>query len=130
MKLQPTEKRRFIRVPFKTVVEVIALGRRIRSQDGLNISMSGIRLSANEAVLPEETPCQVTITLGTSGEPVLIQAQGKTVRSRTGSLAVEFFELDPDSYHHLRQLIMNNADDPTRAEREFNAHWGIRLPKR
>ena len=126
---QPTEKRGFIRVPFKTDVEVRVEGRSIRSQADLNISMSGIHLRTSEAVPPQETPCQVTILLGKSGEPVLIEAKGKTIRSQPGNLAVEFSELELDSYNHLRQLIMNNAEDPARAEREFHAHWGIRMPR-
>jgi len=129
MHAKPEEKRGFIRVPFKTDVEVRVQGRSIRSQADLNISMSGICLSTSEAVPPAETPCQVTIILGKSEEPVIIEAKGKTIRSQAGSLAVEFSELELDSYHHLQQLIINNADNPIRAEREFRAHWGIRTPR-
>lgn len=121
MAVQLTEKRGFIRVPFDTEVQVRALGSTIRSQEGINISMSGTRLFTREAIPPAETPCHVTILLGGSDYPAIIEAQGKTVRSREGSLAVKFSELDPDSYHHLRQLILNNADDPERAEQEMSA---------
>jgi len=129
MSVRPMEKRGFIRVPFKTDVEVRAQGRTIRSQAELNISMSGIRLCTSEAVPPAETPCQVTIILGKTEEPVIIEAKGKTIRSQAGSLAVEFSELELDSYLHLQQLVINNADDPKRAEQEFHAHWGIRMPR-
>jgi hypothetical protein len=91
--------------------------------------MSGIRLSTREAVPPAETPCQVRIALGGSENPVIIDAKGKMVRSQEGSLAVEFTELDLDSYQHLQQLIVNNAVDPERAEQEFSAHRGIRKPQ-
>jgi hypothetical protein len=130
MVAQSTEKRGFSRVPFNTQVEVRAKGRLIRSQEGVNISMSGIRLTTAEAIPPAETPCQVTIVLGGMEHPVIIEAKGKMVQSQEGSLAVEFTELDLDSYHHLQQLIINNADDPERAEQEFTAHWGIRKPQR
>ncbi len=126
---QSTEKRGFSRVPFNTEVEVRAQGRIIRSREGINVSMSGIRLSTREAIPPAGTPCQVTIVLGGSADPVSIHAKGKMVRFQEGSLAVEFTELDIDSYHHLQQLIVNNADDPERAEQEFAAHWGIRKPR-
>jgi len=39
---------------------------------------------------------------------------------------VKFIDLDLDSYQHLRQLILNNAEDPGRAELEFIAQWGTR----
>jgi hypothetical protein len=129
MVAQLTEKRGFSRVPFNTEVEVRAQGRSIRSREGIDISMSGIHLSTRETVPPAETPCQVRIALGGSENPVIIDAKGKMVRSREGSLAVEFTELDLDSYQHLQQLIVNNAVDPERAEQEFSAHWGIRKPR-
>ena len=126
---QQKEKRGFSRVPFNTEVEVRTKSRSIRSQEGVDISMSGIRLSTREAIPPAETPCQVTIVLGGSENPVTIGAKGKLVRSQDGTLAVEFVELDLDSYHHLQQLIVSNADDHERAEQEFSAHWGIRKPR-
>jgi hypothetical protein len=126
----PIEKRGFIRVPFNTTVEVRVPGRVIRSQEGINISMSGVRLSTPEVIRPAKVPCQVTINLGGSESPIRIDAMGTTIRSRAGSLAVKFIDLDLDSYQHLRQLIVNNTDDPDRAEQEFAAHWGIRKPRR
>jgi len=129
MSSQSTEKRGFNRVPFNTEVEVRVQDRSIRSKEGINISMSGIRISTREVVPPEEAPCQVTINLGGQANPVLINAKGKMVRSGAGSLAVEFTQIDPASYHHLKQLIVNNADDSERAEREFSTHWGIRKPR-
>ena len=130
MVAQSTEKRGFSRVPFNTQIEVRAKGRLIRSQEGVNISMRGILLTTAEAIPPAETPCQVTIVLGGTEHPVIIDAKGTMVRSQEGSLAVEFTELDLDSYHQLQRLIVNNADDPERAEQEFAAHWGIRKPRR
>lgn len=130
MAAQSTEKRGFSRVPFNTEVEVRTQGRSIRSKEGINISMSGIRLSTREPIPPADTPCQVTIVLGGSEKHVIIDAKGKMVRAQAGSLAVEFVELDLDSYHHLQQLIVSNAQDHERAEREFSAHWGIRKPRK
>jgi hypothetical protein len=126
----PTEKRKFIRVPFNTTVEVRVQDRVIRSCEGINISMGGVGLSTRDPIPPADAPCQVTINLGGSVNPVRIDARGTIARSLRGSLAVKFIDLDLDSYQHLRQLIVNNADDPDRAELEFVAHWGTRKPLR
>jgi hypothetical protein len=126
----PTEKREFIRVPFNTTVEVRVQDRVIRSQGGINISMGGVRLSTRDVIPPAEALCRVTINLGGLENPIHIDVKGTIVRSRGGSLAVKFIDLDLDSYQHLRQLIVNNADDPDRAELEFVAHWGTRKPLR
>src|SRR5512141_2808496 len=124
----PIEKREFIRVPFNTTVEVRVQDRVIRSHEGINISMGGVGLSTPDPIPPADALCRVTINLGGSENPIRIEVKGTIVRSQGGSLAVKFIDLDIDSYQHLRQLIVNNADDPDRAELEFVAHWGTRKP--
>jgi hypothetical protein len=124
----PAKKREFIRVPFNTTVVVRVQDRVIRSKGEINISMGGIRLPTRDAIPPAEALCRVTINLGGSENPIHIEVRGTIIRSREGSLAIKFIDLDIDSYQHLRQLIVNNADDPDRAELEFVAHWGTRRP--
>lgn len=124
----PSDKRGFIRIPFDTEVEIDAGMDIIRSNRGINLSMSGLHLTAADAAPPVGTPCRVSIILQTAALRVVIKAGGQISRSGPGDLAVEFSDLDLDSYFHLRQLILLNTDDPERAEREFTTHWGIRRP--
>jgi hypothetical protein len=91
--------------------------------------MNGLRMTTKEDVPPEGTFCEIEIVLAEAPEPVIIEASGSIVRSLPGTLAVHFSEVDVDSYEHLRQLILNNAEDPERAEKEFGAHWGIRAAR-
>ncbi len=128
MDTRPTEKREFIRVPFTTEAEIQIGGLSIRSSSGINISLTGLRLETEHSGAVEGAPCTVKIILKAFDHHVIIEAQGLVARTGPGYLAVEFTALDPDSYLHLRQLIINNADDPSRAEEEFDAHWGIRRP--
>ncbi len=123
------DRRGFVRVPFNTEVEVEAQGTIIRSREEIDLSMSGIRLNTNEAIPSPGSTCRVKIILQASDNRVSLGAHGKVVRSAPGSLAVEFSDLDLDSYHHLRNLILNNTDEPEKAEREFTSHWGIRPPR-
>ena len=123
------DRRGFVRVPFNTEVEVEAQGTIIRSREEINLSMSGIRLNTNETIPAPGVACRVKIILQASDNRVSLGANGKVVRSAPGSLAVEFSELDLDSYHHLKNLILNNTDEPEKAEREFTSHWGIRPPR-
>jgi len=129
MTVRSSDKRGFIRVPFNTEVEVQLQGRTIRSREGIDLSMNGIRLATGDETPASCSPCQVKIRLQAAEHGLLIAANGRVVRSAPGSLAIEFAELDPDSYYHLRQLILHNAEDPEQAEKEFTAHWGIRQPR-
>jgi len=126
MTVSASDKRGFIRVPFNTEVEVRVEGRTIRSREGIDLSMSGIRLTIGDEPPVACTSCQVKIILQALESGPHIEASGRVIRSAPGSLAIKFEELDLDSYHHLRQLILNNANDPETAEKEFTAHWGIR----
>jgi hypothetical protein len=127
MARQPGERREFVRIFFNMEVRVSVDGRIIRSDKGIDISMSGLRLTTTDTA-PAGAPCQVVIRLNKGNHPEVIEADGKIVRSGPGSLAIEFTGLDPDGYHHLCRLIMLNVDDPDEAEREFTSHWGLKRP--
>jgi hypothetical protein len=122
------EKRAFVRVPFRTEVLIKTATAAIRSTAEIDVGLRGLRVPIEQAPPPAGAPCKVTITLHTSEPGVVIEASGVVVRSGPGSLAVEFAELDLDSYQHLRQLIISNAADPEQADSEFAAHWGLRKP--
>ena len=122
------EKREFVRVPFVIGTTVRTSDRTIWSSNTLDVSMSGLRFETTETVPREGTFCEVEIVLVEAPEPVIIEARGSIVRSKPGTVAVQFSEVDVDSYEHLRQLILNNSEDPERAEQEFLSHRGIRKP--
>ncbi|MEK6742873.1 MAG: PilZ domain-containing protein [Nitrospirota bacterium] len=123
------EKREFVRVPFSISTTVRTSDRTIWSSNTLDVSMNGLRVATTETVPPEGAFCEVEIVLAEAPEPVIIEARGSIVRSKPGTLAVHFTEVDVDSYEHLRQLILNNSEDPERAELEFGTHWGIRTAR-
>ena len=122
------EKRGFMRVPFSTEVEIKAGDHTIRSTSGINISLSGLCLSTEEPTPLAGDACSVKISLGEPDHRVTIKAKGSVIRTGAGQVVVQFSELDFASYHHLRQLIIYNVDDPEQAEREFSSHWEIRRP--
>ena len=125
---KPPDRRSFIRIPFKTAVRIEAGGKIIRADGEFDISMNGIRVPYAGSV-PDGTRCRVTVVLQATPAEVAIRAAGKITRTDEINLAVEFTELDPDSYSHLRRLILSNAKDPAKAEQEFESHWGIRRPQ-
>ncbi len=129
MDMQPSDRRSFVRVPFNTETEVQVDKRVIRSSEGIDVSLSGLRLASSEAVDPG-TLCQVKIILQTPDTRLFIEAKGTVIRSAAGTLGIQFTELDLDSYLHLRQLILYNTEEPEKAEQEFSSHWGIRTPRR
>ena len=123
------ERREFVRVPFNTRVEVSAHDWLVRTDRDIDVSMNGLRLSGidhkGSHPLPG-TPCKATIHLQALGDRFAIEARGTIIRSEPGNLAVEFVDMDVDSYQHLRRLILSNTDDVETAEHQFDVHRGIR----
>jgi hypothetical protein len=126
MKSESRDRRGFIRIPFKTDVKIDAGICHISTDAETDISMSGLRTSFPGNVPEIGTLCKISIILHGFGNQVSIEATGKVIRSERESLAVEFSEIDLESYQHLRLLILNNTGDPEKAEQQFKAHWGIR----
>ncbi|OGW37506.1 MAG: hypothetical protein A2010_07110 [Nitrospirae bacterium GWD2_57_9] len=126
MEHRTNNRREFIRVPFSTEIEIKAGSSVIRTGFAANISMNGIRVPVPGTGPPAGTACNLSLKLSGATVPVYIRASGTISRSEPGSVAIEFTALDPDSYIHLRQLILNNADDAAKAEQEFDDHWGIK----
>jgi len=126
MTIQTDDRRGFIRVHLDTSAEVLAQGQAFQAGKGIDLSMSGVRLPISGPSPAPGSSCRVRILLPAAGDRVVIEATGTVIRSATDSLAIEFIELDPDGYFHLKNLILNNASDPEQAEQEFTSHWGIR----
>jgi len=56
--------------------------------------------------------CTVSLAPEGMGADYLFRAQGRVVRSEGGSLAVEFLEMDENSFSHLVKLLEWNSEDP------------------
>jgi hypothetical protein len=130
MKDEAADRREFRRVPFRAETTVRTRDRTIRSSSTLDISMNGLRISIQGPAPPAGTPCEITVMLSGGQPAAAIEARGSIVRSEHDTLAVHLTEIDLDSYQHLRQIVLNNAVDPERAEREIAEHQGIRSSRR
>jgi hypothetical protein len=124
------EQREFLRVPFATKVE-FRIGERLYSSNrSINVSMRGVCVSFDGNGPAQGSSCAVRIHLEAGPAQEIIEARGWVVRSEAGTIAAEFTEIDLESYYHLQRLIVQNADDPDRAEKELCAHWGILRPRK
>lgn len=119
-----SNQREFTRVHVQIHAEVVALGRTIHSSLSQDLSLKGMLVRTDER-LPAGTPCQVKLLLG--DELTEIQAEGTVVRAYDDGFAVQFNRiLGVESYEHLKNLVLYNAADTERIEREFQDHLGLR----
>lgn len=108
------------RVPFHTQVELKASGMLLEGLETRDLSHKGVFLLGDNP-LKEGQACTVNIQLARdeANAPVL-HMEGRVARVTNDGTAIDFLSMDPDTYMHLRNLVLLNADDPEKAEREFS----------
>ena len=83
-----------------------------------NVSFQGLMVHCSPC-LATGASCRVTIVLG-SGINESIRGRATVVRVTPEGMALRITEIDgPESYHHLCNLVMYNAEDPDRVKREI-----------
>lgn len=108
------------RVSFHTQVEVKASGMLLEGLETRDLSHKGVFLLGDNP-LKEGQACTVNLHLARdeANAPVL-HMEGRVARVTDDGTAIDFLSMDPDTYMHLRNLVLLNADDPEKAEREFS----------
>ena len=83
-----------------------------------NLSMKGMFLTAGKT-LSGESPLEIALNLSGSSSLLSIRLKGRVVRETEAGTAIEFLEMDLDSFTHLRNIIALNSDDPDAAYEEY-----------
>lgn len=112
------ERRNKTRVQFETRVVVRTGDTVVTSRAGSrDISLRGLYIETDRELL-QGTSCEVEILLTGTSSKLAIKAQGRVARRGPKGLGIEFESIDPDSYFHLRNLLLYNTEDPALVEQE------------
>jgi len=114
-----TEKRKNIRIDFKTRVVLKCAGEKISSDaDSRDISLKGMFIKTEQR-LAAGTPCDLELILAGVSTNLTLAIKGKIIRQEEDGLGVSFQGIDLDSYWHLQNLLLYNAQEPDEIEKEF-----------
>ena len=120
-----TEQRRFSRIRFATPVQV-QVGRTVYSVNQLaNLSIGGCQLEIESSSLSAGAECLVRIALLPEDRRMDVVIGGKIVRSEGPVHSIQFLSIDPESLHHLQNILRYNFADPDRIEDEIGEHPGL-----
>lgn len=114
----PVGIRRFTRINCKQDVQ-LDFGTNKYDQTVCNLSMGGLCVTGE---FEQQTGdyCEIELRpTGTGGPAVDFQAKGKVVWVGSGSMAVEFTEMEYDSFLFLQTTLLYQADDPLLVSTEF-----------
>ena len=118
------EKRRFSRIPFRVNVEMAVGDVRYTAGGIENLSVGGCLLPI-EAQLDTGKACRLRIALSETEDGPHVAVDGEVVRCGSGTVAVRFTSIDPDSLFHLKNIIRYNFPNTYQLEKEFSDHPGI-----
>ncbi len=103
------ENRYNARVPFH-VHAIVKINDRIIDGEVENLSTGGLLFKTAED-LPLNNPVAVKILLYGASSHLALDIAGKVVRKSGAGTAIQFTELDLDSFIHLRNIVTRNADE-------------------
>lgn len=114
-----SDRRRRTRIPFRARVDIQATGMRLMDMESRDLSHKGVYV-LGDLPLKQGQSCMVTVHLVGQGDDVpTLQMEGRIVRSGANGTAIDFVSMDPDTFMHLRNIVLLNAQDPDTAEIEF-----------
>jgi PilZ domain len=119
-----TNRRDFTRVTTGVGAEII-VGGRTTFGTVQDVSLNGVFVQCSDS-LPVGSQCGVNIILQGTQAPMRVSEKGRVTRANDTGMAIEFDEVDVDSFAHLRNLVLFNAPDATAIEEEFEESVGIR----
>ena len=118
--------REFTRVPINVKVTVKTETSSFNATKTVDLSMKGVSLVADQ-ILPVDTQCSVSILLGNGDLGITIDVKGKVKRSVESGMAIEFTDIDLDSYEYLQNLLMHNSHTVHDVvEEEIHNHLGLK----
>lgn len=118
-------RREWTRVSVVVDVEVGPEGHPKISGQARDVSIKGLYL-VTPKTLPSGTVCRLNLLLSGTQTPVYVRVSGRVVYVDDSGMAIEFFQVDPESFVHLRNLVLYNSADPDQVEREFQSHLGLK----
>jgi len=102
---QQNDRRRNVRVVFRTTARVIFSGERTFADcETADVSVSGVFVKGAKDAGPGEK-CLVELQLTGKTSNLLLKMTGEVVRVQDDGIALEFCEVDEDSFYHLQNIV-------------------------
>lgn len=112
------EKRKRLRVPFQIDVELHAKNRRAIKVTLNNISLKGVFVETQENITEGEE-CRVIMTLQGAPDIPPLEIKASVARVTPGGVGLNFLEMEPETFVHLRNIIAYNYGDADKVDDEI-----------
>lgn len=115
------ERRRDVRVTFRATVRLrFPDGREFAKCETADISVSGVFVKGVAGVAVGER-CEVEFNLLGRSSSLLLEMAGEVVRVMNDGVALQFYEVDQDSFCHLQNIVFFNYKEAGGPDAAFAA---------
>ncbi len=116
--MENKERRKNTRVPFEASVDLRFKGKTFKDCDIRNLSINGMFvLGGLKRNIGER--CDITLHLTGAKTKVSLRMKANIVRLEETGIGLHFYEMDLDSFHHLKNIVYYNSLNPDDMEDEF-----------
>lgn len=119
------EKRRFTRVVFsrtvKLVVDEVVVGEYIAR----NLSMGGLFVECEGLALAVNTKCLIELREQGLHSSLILRICAKIIRVEDHGVAVEFTDMEDDSFMFLQTMVLYASDDPIGVAEDFLEQFSL-----
>jgi hypothetical protein len=112
------DQRKRTRVSFTTSVSLSNADVDLPGLATKDLSLKGLYV-VTDKLLPIDTFVDVTLDLSGTTSRVSLYMKGKVARVDSHGMGIDFTEIDMDSFHHLRNIVLYNAGDPADVDNEL-----------
>ena len=112
------DRRRNTRVVFQTTANLKFTDQEFTECETHDLSVRGVSVYGVEGQ-EEGDQCEVGLQLSGMSSDLCLGMKGEIVRVDDTSVALHFFEIDLDSFFHLRNIVYYNSEDADKVEHEF-----------
>ena len=112
-------KRKNSRVPFQIIVGLDFPDRRHTECETADLSLKGVFVLGVTGHKVGEN-CLISLRLVGSTSHLTLKMKGTVVRAEEAGLALHFYEMDLDSFAHLKNILYYNSGNPDALEEEIS----------
>jgi len=116
------DKRKNTRIPLKVIIGLDFPNQSHAECKTADLSVKGVFvLDVPGHQIGEH--CRVSLRLEGSTSHLSLEMKGKVVRVEGNDLALHFYEMDLDSFFHLKNILYYNAEDPDVLDEELTSQF-------
>ncbi len=115
--MEQLDRREEIRVIFRTTTQLTFKDKEFKDCETKDVSITGALILGVEGPEAGEQ-CDIVLKLSGSTSDLLLKMKGEVIRTTQEGLAVQFFDVNHDSFCHLKNIVYYNYKHPEELEEE------------